>query len=301
MENKQKGGLNMQKSDKLKKDYSVKVQQLFNLGAEALIDSYMPDYSQFDFTQDDIPDLLRLAVDNRYDEFYNGTEGEDDDIYIYDELYFASVHAVNLLGLLQSIESIPYILKRVENEADDSDYFFDSVKYYVKNIGAEGLEYFEKYIFDNAEKYKLYYIFDGLLDLALEDSSCRDWIVEIFVKYIKNEITDPEAISTAIYHLIDLTQDEYIELIREAFATKEIDELMCGSLEEIEIELGLREKPKSMIEEEEFEKMILQKIASSKITQITKPIIKDKKTGRNDPCPCGSGKKYKKCCMNKEA
>ena len=23
---------------------------------------------------------------------------------------------------------------------------------------------------------------------------------------------------------------------------------------------------------------------------------KDKKTGRNDPCPCGSGKKYKKCC-----
>ncbi|WP_342344545.1 SEC-C metal-binding domain-containing protein [Thalassospira tepidiphila] len=20
------------------------------------------------------------------------------------------------------------------------------------------------------------------------------------------------------------------------------------------------------------------------------------KTGRNDPCPCGSGKKFKKCC-----
>jgi preprotein translocase subunit SecA len=26
------------------------------------------------------------------------------------------------------------------------------------------------------------------------------------------------------------------------------------------------------------------------------PIIKGKKVGRNDPCPCGSGKKYKKCC-----
>ena len=23
------------------------------------------------------------------------------------------------------------------------------------------------------------------------------------------------------------------------------------------------------------------------------------KTGRNDPCPCGSGKKYKHCCLNK--
>ena len=24
------------------------------------------------------------------------------------------------------------------------------------------------------------------------------------------------------------------------------------------------------------------------------------KVGRNDPCPCGSGKKYKKCCGLKE-
>jgi len=26
------------------------------------------------------------------------------------------------------------------------------------------------------------------------------------------------------------------------------------------------------------------------------PVIREKKIGRNDPCPCGSGKKYKKCC-----
>src|ERR1039457_5988341 len=24
------------------------------------------------------------------------------------------------------------------------------------------------------------------------------------------------------------------------------------------------------------------------------------KAGRNDPCPCGSGKKYKKCCLPKD-
>ena len=30
------------------------------------------------------------------------------------------------------------------------------------------------------------------------------------------------------------------------------------------------------------------------------PIRKDKKVGPNDPCPCGSGKKYKKCCMQKD-
>jgi len=29
---------------------------------------------------------------------------------------------------------------------------------------------------------------------------------------------------------------------------------------------------------------------------VTMPFIADKKPGRNDPCPCGSGKKYKNCC-----
>ncbi|MBE6670797.1 MAG: preprotein translocase subunit SecA [Ruminococcaceae bacterium] len=29
---------------------------------------------------------------------------------------------------------------------------------------------------------------------------------------------------------------------------------------------------------------------------VKKPVKKDVKVGRNDPCPCGSGKKYKKCC-----
>ncbi len=26
------------------------------------------------------------------------------------------------------------------------------------------------------------------------------------------------------------------------------------------------------------------------------PVTAEKKAGRNEPCPCGSGKKYKKCC-----
>ncbi len=28
----------------------------------------------------------------------------------------------------------------------------------------------------------------------------------------------------------------------------------------------------------------------------SRTVVKGKKVGRNDPCPCGSGKKYKKCC-----
>ena len=28
----------------------------------------------------------------------------------------------------------------------------------------------------------------------------------------------------------------------------------------------------------------------------SKIVVKEKTPGRNDPCPCGSGLKYKKCC-----
>jgi preprotein translocase subunit SecA len=31
-------------------------------------------------------------------------------------------------------------------------------------------------------------------------------------------------------------------------------------------------------------------------TAEVKQVVRGQKVGRNDPCPCGSGKKYKKCC-----
>lgn len=32
----------------------------------------------------------------------------------------------------------------------------------------------------------------------------------------------------------------------------------------------------------------------------TEQQLKQRKVGRNDLCPCGSGKKFKKCCLNSE-
>lgn len=37
---------------------------------------------------------------------------------------------------------------------------------------------------------------------------------------------------------------------------------------------------------------------SHKLDQHLKPIKAEPKIGRNEKCPCGSGKKYKKCCIN---
>ncbi|VEB85109.1 preprotein translocase subunit SecA [Citrobacter koseri] len=33
-------------------------------------------------------------------------------------------------------------------------------------------------------------------------------------------------------------------------------------------------------------------------TPVQVPVRAEVKVGRNDPCPCGSGKKYKQCCLH---
>ena len=65
--------------------------------------------------------------------------------------------------------------------------------------------------------------------------------------------------------------------------TKKLDEKKLS-------DLGKRARSKEDVESEE--KLV-------KDTEKVEPIKADQDIGRNDPCPCGSGKKYKKCCALK--
>lgn len=38
-------------------------------------------------------------------------------------------------------------------------------------------------------------------------------------------------------------------------------------------------------------------LAAIGVTEVTQPIRGIERIGRNEPCPCGSKKKYKKCCL----
>jgi len=41
--------------------------------------------------------------------------------------------------------------------------------------------------------------------------------------------------------------------------------------------------------------LLSQSHSNTQAEQKTQPVVREKKVGRNDPCPCGSGKKYKQC------
>jgi len=53
--------------------------------------------------------------------------------------------------------------------------------------------------------------------------------------------------------------------------------------------------------EEEAMRRIWADPREAKFLKPVQPYVRSRpKTGRNEPCPCGSGLKFKKCCLGKE-
>jgi hypothetical protein len=47
-----------------------------------------------------------------------------------------------------------------------------------------------------------------------------------------------------------------------------------------------------------FDEALENEAAPFRLRSVTHALAGKRKIGRNEPCPCGSGKKYKKCCLN---
>jgi len=58
---------------------------------------------------------------------------------------------------------------------------------------------------------------------------------------------------------------------------------------------GREYKPEAGLPQTERQQLAASAGGQPGATAVKQRIV-DKKTGRNEPCPCGSGKKYKYCC-----
>jgi hypothetical protein len=99
----------------------------------------------------------------------------------------------------------------------------------------------------------------------------------------------------------DLYPEEVYPQIKQAFEEDLIDEWVID-LDFVDEHLALgREEVLSRLQDDRYrliEDMIgeLESWAGFQPPIQQQPVVKKKKIGRNEPCPCGSGKKYKKCC-----
>ena len=92
--------------------------------------------------------------------------------------------------------------------------------------------------------------------------------------------------------------DPVVEYKREGY---EMFEAMIDAIrEEIVRRMFLVQiKPQTEIKREKVAKITSEGGAGDKTVK-RQPTVRKAKVGRNDPCPCGSGKKYKNCCLDKD-
>ena len=92
--------------------------------------------------------------------------------------------------------------------------------------------------------------------------------------------------------------DPVVEYKREGY---EMFENMIDSIrEEIVRRMFLVQvKPQTEIKREKVAKVTSEGGAGDKTVK-RQPQVRKAKVVRNDPCPCGSGKKYKNCCLDKD-
>ena len=276
-----------------KEEYSKKVYKLFELGYEFLTENDELDYKKFGFNEENIKELIRLSLDTRYlISNYGFTEEQEE------TLFFAGVHAINVLTELKAVEAIEPLIDRMVFENGENDYISESLIAFLGDVGEATIPYLEPLLLSTDEGGYLLSVFDAFEIMIKNNSKLEEKVEEVLIAYIAKENHKPINLASAISLLVDRTQDKHIELIRKTFDTKEVDFRWRGDLEDIEIDLGLRKERETERPKNELQKLIEAYEMEDKYEPLL-PIEVEPKIGRNDPCPCGSGKKYKKCCINK--
>lgn len=272
-----------------KKDFKTVIK---DFGEEGLMrtEQFTPNYLELvNISEDDVDGLIDIALDIDL-EFYNAE---------VENYRYLPCHALQALGQMGVQKPLKDILERLEYWRDD-DYYENAVMYYLRKIGSsDNIDVLLEYFLDKNRTISSRMVVLESIERIFKTNRPlpKDKIEKSLLTYLKdNDELDSFLNALVIFFLIDVSQDRHIELIREVFNTKPVDIFYNGDLEDIEIQLGLRKKRSKPREKSSLEIMIEKYASEAKL----KPIISSKtKVGRNEPCPCGSGKKYKKCCLNK--
>jgi hypothetical protein len=265
---------------------------------------------------------LRDVLTNE-DFWYEGRSGD----------YWMPVHAIVILGAMRDEKAFPDLIEMVPHAyfsnhegamqvlpAALAEYGDEAVDPYMGFITQYRGAYWDNPDFSSSRRDFSAALTRIALGGDLARSRVTDFICDTFADAQED---DTLFLSLSAAHPVALDKDRGLRALRMAFSRGAIDEAITGRFKELveslddphsnaygEIEYGLFEfyHPESVDErrrermekEKEEEKLywgIEDKQVPSGYEVTVDGIIHNlQKIGRNDPCRCGSGKKYKKCC-----
>ena len=285
--------------------YTSPVNRLLSFGEPRRNESR--DYAALGISAEAVPELIRMATDEALN------DGPQDS-----KLVWAPVHAWRALGKLRASEAVAPLLTLFQRANDSDDWVMSDLPEALALIGAPAIEPVANYLADTTHgEWARVTAADALGHIGQAHPDLRADCVARLAKQLEKFADQPETVNTfVISALWDLRAVEAMPVIERAFASGRVDESVNGDLEDVQIHFSLktqREHPRKpnrlakmsgeiagmsdKLHALEKENADLREILDDlTFGQEPQPYLAPAKTGRNDPCPCGSGKKYKTCC-----
>ena len=262
--------------------------------------------------------LARIALD---EEYWN-VEGEHS---IWAPI--CAIHLLAVLGGKQSIQAIDMAILRYDDETED--WLTEDMPSVLAALGSEAFEMLAGLTEDG----KLYeFVRVGaaraLLMISKSDEKIRTRTVDLLKEVIAKE-THKFARTMLLDQLIEFKDKDSLEFVKSFFEKRMVDEMhlpysevlavYSGKYDHLQHDVGrdpldiFKHDPQNFYWEThityaKYEQEVTDKYQKSYVDETARfsdrcnygervlPGVKQK-VGRNDPCPCGSGKKYKKCCL----
>jgi hypothetical protein len=279
--------------------------------------------------EDLISDLETVLSDSirRYEYYKNIVEknGWDEDLFTF------PFHAMYLLAELKSEKSLSIVLQFLR-QGDEllvfwlGDSLTEDVWEIIYKLGQNRLNDLKSFFFEkNQYPYAFAPILSAMGQIVHHHPDRRqeilDWYESIFKYYLEHlddeELIDADTIGLLIGDCIAIGPIELLPYIKEIYKNEVVDPGICGDFQEVKTDI---ENPWYQVKEikniyDRYDHLIEKwykqnakldgKIHKPDIlndvpVDTIKPVSTGPKIGRNDPCICGSGKKYKKCCIEKD-
>ena len=271
-----------------------------------------------------IADLEKMLIDavERYAYFV--------DLGWEEETHNFVLHALFLLKEMNAEESLPQIISFLVYDDEFlnfwlGDHLTESLWLCFYSLGLNNTGLLKQLLLlPNLTTYVKAAVTDALSQMVLHNPEKRNEILTIFsdvfttnlAANIDDDIIDSDFLGIAVGDAIDCNLNELLPVIKQLYEKGYVGLEINGLFKDVEKEfanLWRRNKKKELFTIFEIYDNVLKNWSGYQendddfvnddedynYTYKRKEQAVSNKINRNDPCPCGSGKKYKKCCIDK--
>lgn len=200
-------------------------------------------------------------------------------------------YALRILKEIRSEKSIPALVEFIRR-TDESDYWDtgEDAMYALTAIGEPAVEPLLKEVKADIENRRFLGYMVGALT-EIKDDRVYAFMADVIGDFLANEEKYRGWFSLELF-VHDFGKQEKKEILP---LLKRLLSLGLTEHERIEVIDAIED-----VEDPERYEKETKEFAEKFIQEHLSPQSARRKVGRNDPCPCGSGKKYKRCCWLKE-